>query len=119
MPLTRKRALYAVAQKHDLIILEDDPYYFLQLAPYGTATATDQGAGDSTAIRTAGNSTAMQPGTDTTKLTPSFLSIDEDGRVIRLDSFSKLMAPGFRVGIITGPARFMERYEIFAQISSW
>jgi|TARA_B100000524_G_scaffold343915_2_gene240536 DNA-binding transcriptional MocR family regulator len=29
-------------------------------------------------------------------LGPSFLSIDSDGRVLRLDSFSKLLAPGFR-----------------------
>jgi hypothetical protein len=27
----RKRAVYALAQEHDLIILEDDPYYFLQV----------------------------------------------------------------------------------------
>ena len=28
------------------------------------------------------------------ELIPSFLSIDVDGRVLRLDSFSKVVAPG-------------------------
>jgi aromatic amino acid aminotransferase I len=30
----RRRALYAVCQKHDIYILEDEPYYFLQMQPY-------------------------------------------------------------------------------------
>ncbi|GJC80186.1 aromatic amino acid aminotransferase C56E4.03 [Colletotrichum liriopes] len=30
----RRRAIYAVAQKHDLYIIEDEPYYFLQMQPY-------------------------------------------------------------------------------------
>ncbi|KAI5277649.1 Aromatic/aminoadipate aminotransferase 1, partial [Ascosphaera acerosa] len=36
-------------------------------------------------------------------LVPSYLSIDTDGRVIRFDSFSKVIAPGCRVGWITAP----------------
>lgn len=35
------------------------------------------------------------------ELVPSFLSIDYDGRVIRLDSFSKTISPGCRLGWIT------------------
>lgn len=34
-------------------------------------------------------------------LVPSFLSMDTDGRVIRLDTFSKILVPGCRVGWIT------------------
>lgn len=30
MTAERKAAVYAIAQRHDLLILEDDPYYFLQ-----------------------------------------------------------------------------------------
>jgi kynurenine/2-aminoadipate aminotransferase len=30
----------------------------------------------------------------------SFLSLDVDDRVIRLDSFSKIISPGIRVGIV-------------------
>ncbi|XP_064606208.1 kynurenine/alpha-aminoadipate aminotransferase, mitochondrial-like isoform X2 [Liolophura sinensis] len=34
---------------------------------------------------------------------PSFLSLDTDGRVIRLDSFSKIISPGMRLGFVSGP----------------
>ena len=30
----RRRELYRVAQKHDLYIIEDEPYYYLQMQPY-------------------------------------------------------------------------------------
>lgn len=64
----RKREVYALAQKYDFLILEDDPYYFV-------------------------NFLDRQP--------KSFLSLDTDGRVIRLDSFSKILSAGLRVGTVT------------------
>lgn len=30
----RRREIYRVAQKHDLYIIEDEPYYYLQMPPY-------------------------------------------------------------------------------------
>lgn len=30
MSLPRKQQLYAIARRHNLIIMEDDPYYYLQ-----------------------------------------------------------------------------------------
>ena len=35
--------------------------------------------------------------------------MDEDGRVIRLDSFSKLIASGLRIGIATGPQPLIDK----------
>ena len=35
-PLERKRALYRVCQEHDLMIVEDDPYFYLQFPFDGT-----------------------------------------------------------------------------------
>ncbi|CZR65785.1 related to aromatic amino acid aminotransferase 1 [Phialocephala subalpina] len=43
------------------------------------------------------------------ELMPSFLSIDIDGRVIRLDSFSKTIAPGCRLGWITAQPSVCEQ----------
>jgi DNA-binding transcriptional MocR family regulator len=43
-------------------------------------------------------------------LAPSFLSIDVDGRVVRLDTFSKTIAPGCRLGWITAQPAIIERY---------
>lgn len=34
---------------------------------------------------------------------PSYLRLDTEGRVLRFDSFSKILAAGLRVGWVTGP----------------
>ena len=39
----------------------------------------------------------------------SFLSIDVDGRVIRADSFSKVMSGGMRLGVITAPSPITQK----------
>jgi aromatic amino acid aminotransferase I len=77
----RRKEIYAVAQKHDLIIFEDEPYYFLQMDPY---TGLDSPA----ATPPASHADFLA------SLVPSYLSMDTDGRVMRLDSFSKVIAPG-------------------------
>jgi aromatic amino acid aminotransferase I len=92
----RRRDLYKVAQKHDLIILEDEPYYFLQMSKYTGPNSPDE----------------PQPANAASfldALVPSLLSLDVDGRVVRLDSFSKVIAPGARCGWLTGSAQLMER----------
>jgi DNA-binding transcriptional MocR family regulator len=42
-------------------------------------------------------------------LVPSYLSIDIDGRVVRLDTFSKSIAPGCRLGWLTAQPKVVER----------
>lgn len=61
LTLERKQKVYNIAREFDLLILEDDPYYWMQ---YSAARV------------------------------PSFLSMDVDGRVLRFDSFSKLLSAG-------------------------
>ncbi|KAJ7679206.1 pyridoxal phosphate-dependent transferase [Mycena polygramma] len=89
----RKKEIYDVAVRHDLIIIEDDPYYFQQAsAPYGSQTNDEQ--------------------TDEQwleSLVPSFLRFDYQGRLIRLDTFSKSIAPGARLGYYTAPALAIEK----------
>lgn len=99
----RRLELYQVCQKHDLIILEDEPYYFLQMQEYIS------GAKDAPLPRTSAE--FLQ------SLVPSILSMDVDGRVIRLDSFSKVIAPGCRCGWLTGSAKFMERALRYNEVS--
>ncbi|KAJ6123173.1 Aromatic amino acid aminotransferase [Penicillium capsulatum] len=101
----RRRAVYKVAQKHDLIIVEDEPYYFLQMQPY-----VGQGA-----------PAPPPPATHDEfikSLVPSFLSLDVDGRVIRLESFSKVVAPGSRVGWIVASEQVVERFVRNFEVSS-
>lgn len=83
--LQRKKDIYQIAQQYDLLILEDDPYYFLQF-----------------------NESRI----------PSFLSMDEDGRVLRFDSFSKIISSGLRVGYVTGPSPLVERIVLHLMVSA-
>ena len=86
-----------MAQKHDIYILEDEPYYFLQMQPY-----TGQNAPD--VPPPASNEEFLR------SLVPTFLSMDIDGRVMRMDSFSKVIAPGTRCGWITASEQIVERF---------
>ncbi|MDZ7334422.1 MAG: PLP-dependent aminotransferase family protein [candidate division KSB1 bacterium] len=46
---------------------------------------------------------------------PTLQSLDENNRVIRLDSFSKIFAPGLRIGYVSGPAEVMRQFVLFKQ----
>ena len=101
----RRRDVYRVAQKHDVFILEDEPYYFLQMEPY-TKSSTPSPPPPSCHEEFLSN------------LVPSFLSMDVDGRVIRMDSFSKTIAPGSRMGWITASAQIIERFIRQSELST-
>ncbi|OXU19156.1 hypothetical protein TSAR_003692 [Trichomalopsis sarcophagae] len=47
----------------------------------------------------------------------SFLSLDTEGRVIRLDSFSKVLSSGLRIGVITAAAPLVSAIELHMQSS--
>ncbi|KAI5798971.1 pyridoxal phosphate-dependent transferase [Geopyxis carbonaria] len=100
----RRKALYKVAQKHDLIIVEDEPYYFLQMQPY-------TGVDGVPAPLPKNHSEFLK------SLVPSLLSMDTDGRVVRLDSFSKVLAPGSRTGWITASEQLVERFARHNEVS--
>ncbi|KAI8237563.1 Aromatic amino acid aminotransferase [Colletotrichum sp. SAR 10_86] len=87
----RRREIYDVCVE----FVEDDPYYFLQFPGYLTPKEP-----------------AFQP--KPTKeflksLVPTFLSMDVQGRVIRLESFSKTLFPGLRMGYFVANPVFTER----------
>ncbi len=75
--LEKRRAIYALAQRYDVLILEDDPYGTLRFA--GEAV-------------------------------PSLKSLDTDGRVVYTGSFSKVMAPAFRLGYMVFDAALSDRF---------
>ena len=100
----RRREIYKIAQRHDLYIIEDEPYYFLQMQPY------------------TGPDTPPVPAPASheellSSLVPSYLSMDTDGRVMRLDSFSKVIAPGMRTGWIVASEQVVERFVRHAEVS--
>ena len=51
-------------------------------------------------------------------LGPSFLSLDVDGRVVRLDTFSKLLAPGFRLAWVSGSTALIKKVDGVQYFSS-
>ncbi|EXJ86944.1 aromatic amino acid aminotransferase I [Capronia epimyces CBS 606.96] len=105
--LARRKQIYAVAEKHDLFILEDEPYYFLQMEPFIS------GATHSVPVPF-----KPVPVADfLANLVPSYLSLDKSGRVLRLDSFSKIVAPGSRCGWVTGQPQIIERFIRHSEVS--
>lgn len=44
--------------------------------------------------------------------------MDIEGRVLRFDSFSKIMSSGLRAGFVTGPTRLLRQMELHIQTSS-
>ncbi|KAL4812583.1 pyridoxal phosphate-dependent transferase [Aspergillus spinulosporus] len=105
-PLERRAAIYAIAVKHDLIIIEDDPYYFLRLGPYNEAS-TD-----------AEESTEISPDAFHSTGVPSYLSLDTSGRVVRLDSTSKILAPGLRAGWVTASSQVIDKFLAYQEVST-
>ncbi|OAX41341.1 PLP-dependent transferase [Rhizopogon vinicolor AM-OR11-026] len=105
MSITRKKQIYDVCVKYDVIIVEDDPYYFLQLGTYIFKEDRSSGATPS------GRPSPKESKRFVSTLTPSFLNFDYQGRVIRLDTFSKTIAPGSRLGWFTCNPLFAERLE--------
>lgn len=82
--LERKKEIYQIACEYNLLIFEDDPYYFMHFE------------GDPPA---------------------SFLSMDTEMRVMRFDSFSKVLSAGLRVGWLTGPKKLVAGVELHVQSS--
>merc|ERR1711920_162139 len=78
----RKREIYQIASEFDLIILEDDPYYYLQFEEPGRR---------------------------------SMMSMDNEGRVVRFDSFSKILSSGLRIGFVTGPEEIVKQINLHSQ----
>ncbi|KAK4502667.1 hypothetical protein PRZ48_006093 [Zasmidium cellare] len=96
--------IYDICSRFDVVIVEDDPYWHLY---YPSANAhPNQGRQNKNLNNTSPKSTG-HPFLDT--LIPSFLRLDTDGRVIRLDSFSKSIAPGCRLGWTTASPQICEQ----------
>lgn len=109
LSVERRKQLYAVCSKYDVIIVEDDPYWYLQFPSAEIEEAKSRNLPPPERRR------PYKPGKSSgfpflDSLTPSFLSVDRDGRVIRLNTFSKTIAPGCRLGWITAQPALIDRY---------
>lgn len=82
MSMAKRRAVYDLCSRYDILILEDNPY------------------GD---LRVAGEDI------------PAIKTLDTDGRVIYAGTFSKVIAPGIRVGYACGPAEVLAKMTVGKQ----
>jgi DNA-binding transcriptional MocR family regulator len=94
--MERLERVYAVARKWGMVIIEDDAYCWLRLHE-----------GDEAAANGGANGNGENNHHNPLLPRPGLLSLDSDGRVLRLDTFAKLLAPGLRLGWATGPARLV------------
>jgi 2-aminoadipate transaminase len=85
MSQAKRRQLLAFASRHDLLIIEDDPYGDLYFDESESAT------------------------------TRPIKADDVEGRVVYMSSFSKTLAAGFRVAWITAPEPLIERLDMAKQ----
>lgn len=164
----RRHAVYRLCQRYGILLLEDDPYFFLQY-PQGPG---DQPARPCPSLlppslvpvalqtpplrllphrqdlcpaelllcvalplpfrRTAFASHAHTPAVPLRRVCPppadavpglhglrgagSYLSLDTDGRVVRIDSFAKFLAPGLRLGWVTAHPRITEKLTMTIQV---
>ncbi|OLN84958.1 Aromatic amino acid aminotransferase C56E4.03-like protein 2 [Colletotrichum chlorophyti] len=117
LSVERRKEIYAVASKYDIIIVEDDPYFYLQYPSAAKAEAKSRG------LEAPPSPPPYKPAKSSgyeflDSLTPSFLSVDYEGRVIRLDTFSKTIAPGCRLGFITAQPALIERLLRITEVST-
>ncbi|KAJ7614107.1 PLP-dependent transferase [Roridomyces roridus] len=80
--LARRREVLSLAREHNLLIMEDDPYFYLF---YGTHSLRPPSYFE---MEHSDPSSAGHP----------------VGRVLRFDSISKIISAGMRIGFVTGPA---------------
>ncbi len=82
MSLEKRKAVYELAKKYGVLVLEDNPY------------------GD---LRVSGEPV------------PAIKSFDEDGVVVYSGSFSKIVAPGIRVGYVLAPKAVIAKLTVAKQ----
>lgn len=92
----RKRAIYQIAEDFDLIVIEDDPYFFLRMS----------------------DCPGQQSSASNADYVPSYLSLDQAGRVVRLDSASKILAPGLRAGWVTASSAIIDKFIAYHEVST-
>lgn len=100
-----RKKIYQLAEKYDFAIIEDDPYGYLTLPPYEKPEESID------YTKTLDLQDYLQ-----NHLTPSYLTIDTVGRVVRIETFSKLFAPGLRLGFMVGHSAIIKAIVSYANI---
>lgn len=95
----KRKLIYALCKKHNVFIIEDDPYGYLQLPVYNKENPLENSYETSVTINDFKEKL----------LIPSYVTIDDCGLVLRMETFSKVASPGFRLGFIVANKFFTAR----------
>lgn len=98
--LEKRKEIYDICCKHNVMILEDDPYGYLQLPKYNAEDPLKNPYQDKTITLDVFCSELLKP---------SYMTIDTEGRVLRLETFSKVGSPGLRLGFIAANTYLIDR----------
>ncbi|SCU92512.1 LAFA_0F11078g1_1 [Lachancea sp. 'fantastica'] len=109
LSLKKRKQIYALAEAHNFIIVEDDPYGYLRFPPFDPKSpffnpyeskdfSIDQYKNE--------------------MLAKSFITLDTSGRVIRCETFSKVFFPGLRFSFIVGNKYLISKILDFEDVST-
>ncbi|CAI4039512.1 hypothetical protein SMKI_08G1800 [Saccharomyces mikatae IFO 1815] len=109
VPRWKREKIYQLAQKHDFLIVEDDPYGYMYFPSYNPQNPLENpyDSSDLTIERYLNDF-----------LMKSFLTLDTDARVIRLETFSKIFAPGLRLSFIVANKFLLQKILDLADITT-
>ncbi|EDO17217.1 hypothetical protein Kpol_1035p30 [Vanderwaltozyma polyspora DSM 70294] len=110
LSMEKRRKIYKICQKHDIIIVEDDPYGYLYLPKY------DKSKPDKNPYLDDENLTVDKYIND--YLVKSFMTIDTDARVVRLETFSKVYAPGLRLSFMAANKFIIDKVLTYTEITT-
>ncbi|KAI5800164.1 pyridoxal phosphate-dependent transferase [Peziza echinospora] len=112
VPGWRRREVYRVCEGHDVVIVEDDPYWNLQ---YEVCEDVEEEEEEEEEEEDKDQHAPQQHQKKKKSfpflhsLTQSYLTHDPSGRVIHLSTFSKTICPGARLGWIVAQPLFINR----------
>lgn len=106
-----RKKIYDLAVKYDFAIIEDDPYGYLTLPKYEKPNIGGSGSGNNELKNDLEIDDYLK-----NHLTPSYLELDTTGRVLRVETFSKLFAPGLRLGFIVGHKKVIEAVKNYSDV---
>ena len=100
--LDHKKKIYELAETHNFIIMEDEPYAYLNFDKHDNPNTKYDLTNDEFID----------------SLKPSYLTLDTSGRVVRIETFSKIYAPGLRLGFMVFNQNFYKYFSDSAELIS-
>ncbi|XBW35190.1 hypothetical protein QEN19_000753 [Hanseniaspora menglaensis] len=95
----KRKQIYELCKNHGVFIIEDDPYGYLQLPKFDKTNPLVNAYDESVTLESFVKDL----------LVPSYITIDTEGIVLRMETFSKVVSPGLRLGFIVGNSYFIKR----------